>query len=340
MERFEKSAYRMFTPAFTLCAMLYAGAVPGTASASGFIAPALPGALSAARSAPAPGWLSPDGKGAPDLLYVGTAIDAPGAVFVYRQRGSNHRVGEITEGLGDPFGLFVDVQGNLYVANILNGTVTVYAPGATSPFETLTGTVSPDNVVVGLDGTVYVSDDGLVFDPSNGVSDVVEYAPGATTPTKTVVTLPHGWFAYGLGLDSGNHLYVAANRPQKGSRSRGKVLEFASDSSSGRDLGIRVGQAGGLTVDRNDNLILVDELANSIDVFRPGHKKPWKVFTINDNCCIVDVAINGKNDAIWVSGGFWGFVDGLTYPGGTLFDRMLHHTGWAFSVATSPAGSD
>jgi hypothetical protein len=169
---------------------------------------------------------------------------------------------------------------------------------------------------------------------------VYAYAPGSTTPTKTIATFARGDFPLGLGLDSANDLYVGINHPAKGSQPRGRVLEFASGSSSGKNLGIRVGQAGGLTVDKNDDLLIVDESANAVDVFPPGHKHWSKQITIGGNCCIYDLALNHANDELWVTSGFWGKIYGVTYPGGQVVDTISRHTGWAWGVATYPSGTN
>src|SRR5450755_1964941 len=68
------------------------------------------------------------------------------------------QVGQITNGLVEPEGIFVDQSGNLWVANVSGGVV-VYPRGGLSPSNTLTDPVGyPVDVTVCPNGTAYVAD--------------------------------------------------------------------------------------------------------------------------------------------------------------------------------------
>ena len=92
----------------------------------------------------------------------------------------------------------LDASGNLYVANILNNTVSKFAPGSTTPTATLTGLQNPQALAFDGSGNLYVAN---VY--GNSVS---EFAAGSTTPTATLngVTFPCG-----LAFDPSGNLYVA-----------------------------------------------------------------------------------------------------------------------------------
>jgi len=145
------------------------------------------------------------------VLYVADQFNQRVAIFKQSGGGNPAPIGQITDGISGPDGLFVDSHGTLYVCNFGAGTVTEYPAGQTSPSKTLTGTVGPKYVTAGRDGTVYVSD----FDSgSNG--KVYEYAGGSTTPTASIPVPP---YPAGVALDAHNRLYVTyGNRPMLESR--------------------------------------------------------------------------------------------------------------------------
>ena len=93
------------------------------------------------------------------LLYVSDNIN--NAIYVYDLQGNQQSpqpIYTITNGLAGPQGISTDKQGNLYVANLYNNTVTVYAPGAMSPKLTIPNLNTPTDVKVDGFGNVYVSD--------------------------------------------------------------------------------------------------------------------------------------------------------------------------------------
>jgi hypothetical protein len=280
--------------------------------------------LPAAGHAAGAGWLSPQAKKAKNLLYA--ADQDAGAIEIYNQKGSSQQpIGKITTGVSGADGLFVDSHGKLYVCNFGNGTVTVYPRGKTSPSETLTGAGSPIDVVTARDGTVYVAN---FNSGTNGT--VLEYAKGQTSPSKTIVTLGSGAYPEGLGLDSSNDLYVAYNLID------GEVLEFTPGSSNGKNLGIHVGAAGGLTVDHHNDLLLVDQILPGVDVYAPGTSTPSQQIT--GFAAAFDLALNHKNNELWVTAPFKPAVYGVSYPAGKIVDTITALTS-AFGVGTSPDGS-
>ena len=100
--------------------------------------------------------------------------------------------------LDGPIALAFDHNGNLYVANYLNRTVSEFAPGSTTPTATLTGLNEPDAMAGDSSGNLYVA--------NNGNGTVSEFAPGSTTPTKTLTGLNE---PSAPAFDSSGNLYVA-----------------------------------------------------------------------------------------------------------------------------------
>jgi hypothetical protein len=292
------------------------------------------GILGASRLAPArarplaAGWLAPQARAGKALLFV--ADQSNQRVVIFPQRGKNPApIGDITDAIAGPDGLFVDRKGTLYACNFGNGTVTEYAKGQTTHSTTLTGAGSPKYVVVGRDGTVYVSNFNA---SSNG--QVLEYAHGSTTPTTTI---DFKTFPGGLALDKGNNLYVAYNDSTNGDL---EVLKFAPGSTQGTNLGIHVkfGYAGGATIDKQGNLLIVDQSVATVDVFPPGATQPSQQFT--GFALAYQIALDRRNNHLYVSDPFGPSVAEIAYPSGTPITSISNSLSGAFGVATSPDGSN
>jgi hypothetical protein len=134
--------------------------------------------------------------------------------------------GTISAGISYPYALQSDNHGNLYVANLLGNTVTVYAPGRARPKLTIRPRVS--------------SPDALAFDESSGNLYVANNctilgSSGACSNPNTVSAYHHGRYALSitqsvnqpvaLALDGSGDLFVA----NAGSNT---VTEYAADSHS------------------------------------------------------------------------------------------------------------
>jgi hypothetical protein len=272
---------------------------------------------------PGQGWISPDAA-TKRLVYV--ADEGGQAVYIFPQKGQNQPpIGKITSGLAAPNGLFVDKARKLYVCNFGGGTVTVYPHGAINPSKTLTGAGSPIDVVVGVDGTVYVSN----WD--TGISGtLLEYPKGQTTAS---VTININGASEGLALDSGNNLYVAYN---DATSNDGEVLKFAPGSTVGSNLGIHVGYVGGETIDSQGNLLLDDQNIPGVDVFPPGATQPSN--QIKGFALAYDIALRQGDTRLWVTDPFTAVIE-VTYPAGKIINTITNSISSAFGVATSPDGS-
>src|SRR5579872_4287473 len=151
--------------------------------------------------------LSGDQAKVPARLYV---AQGSVGVLVYKQFGVNQSpIKTITSGLSRPEGLFVNTNGDLYVANLTGENVSVFKRGASVPYKTLN---DPNEVagspVVDTDGTVYVcnyeGDSGGTLGPPGNVA---VYSGGATNPTSTLPA-PNGDWILWCALDSAHNLYV------------------------------------------------------------------------------------------------------------------------------------
>ncbi|HKU81988.1 MAG TPA: hypothetical protein VJP76_07445 [Candidatus Tumulicola sp.] len=130
------------------------------------------------------------------------------SVTVYAPGGSSP-IRTITAGVVDPMAFTFDDSGNLFILNYgdvqrgecsIPPSVSVYAPGGSSPIRTITdGIACADNHVMALDNSnrLYLANGGTVgtYDPG----DIVVYPAGGTEPIRTVTQGIANPFFIGIG---------------------------------------------------------------------------------------------------------------------------------------------
>jgi DNA-binding beta-propeller fold protein YncE len=156
--------------------------------------------ISSSSSHASAAWIPSDARSGKNLVYV---ADNNGVEIYPAGVNDPPRIGRITDGIAGADGLFVDPDGDLYVANLRGASVTVYRPGKSVPFEKYRTEKDPTDVVVGGDGTVYISQS------SDGCICVTEYPPGSTMPKRTIPLKSSGGYPLFIALDSSNDLYVS-----------------------------------------------------------------------------------------------------------------------------------
>ncbi len=193
-----------------------------------------------------------------DYLYV--SDQRAGEVEVFAN-GSYQKVGAISRGIEGPEGLFLDGAGNLYVANFLGGDITEYAYGSARPkFRYDAHMVEPVSVSVDGDGNVYEADFDGQF--------VNEYAQASN---KVVNSCTQPGLVSSVAVDPGGDVFVASD-----SNTGGRIVEFAGGLSGchGKRLGITLGYAGGMVLDKHGNLIVCDSSdPGAVDVVKPPFEK-------------------------------------------------------------------
>jgi hypothetical protein len=172
---------------------------------------------------------------------------------------NGRQVGQITNGLAEPQGLFVDAKGSLWVANASN--VLVYPHGSLSPSKTLTDSVGdPTDVTVCADGTAYVAD--LYDDSSSNHASVQVYAHGSTTPTGNLDYASDFRNPF-LTCDAAGNVFVAILTGEY--VGDGGVVEFPHGKQKGaKDLGIVLQSPGGIKPDNAGNLLVTDLIGHTI----------------------------------------------------------------------------
>jgi sugar lactone lactonase YvrE len=196
------------------------------------------------------------------VTYVSEGPGGISTIVIYPTSRSNPPPkGQITKNLDNPVGMCVDTHGNLYVANIDGSAITVYSRRHKLIRTLSIGVQGPVSVAVGSDGMLYASE----YDPQA----VVEFAPGKQSPTRTLSVPGSPW---GVALDASNNLYVS----YEGSDSKGHVEKFPPKSQKGTDLGITVGRAVDLRIDKLGDIALGDGVGAVVNVYGPGQTTPLR----------------------------------------------------------------
>ena len=270
------------------------------------------------------GWLGPMAMVGKNVLYWGDFNT--NSITIFPLKGINPKpIGQITTGLSNPERLFVDKNLNLYATNLGNGTVVVYKPGTTTPSLTISsGVSSPTGLVVGADGKVYCA--------NVGNDTVTEYPKGKTAPS---LTLAMGALSpENLAVDHANNLYVSYLGGPRGSG----VMEFASGSTTGTDLGLNIGTAGAIEVDLSGNIILVDASVPSIDVFPAGQTNPSKKIPSPAGSPF-ELSLSKSEKMLYASidnASARFIIQDVAYPNGTTLKNKIDNAVDQWPVAVSP----
>jgi hypothetical protein len=271
-------------------------------------------AACAGGSSTAPGTFAPTGSGVPfaprieasacgrSLVYVTSYNNS---VYIYDQtHNAKMPCGQIT-GVTNPQGLFVDKQGNLWVA--ISGdcksqfsSVLEFAPGNSTPVKTLQDSAgaASDVVVDNASGTVYVTNFfNYTRGCASGNNGVVEvYAGGSTTPTGTLSD-PNMNYAVDDAVDNQGNLYVTyieANGPS----GSGRIDEWFGGAGSPTDLGITLQAPGGIQTTASGALLVCDQAVACGD-FAPGSKTMTKLFA-KKHTGAFGVALDEREKHAWV----------------------------------------
>lgn len=303
------------------------------------ITPNRNGRMPKRKGGPVRGFLSAQATSGKNLVYVASLAGSAGAVYVYPASGqAQPPIGTIVNGVSTPAGIAVDSGGSLYVANMGNNTVTVYPPGKTSPSTTYTDGVStPQGVAVGSDGTVYIANE--TGSPS-GTGTVTEYPAGSTSPSATIAQA--GMYAFAVGLDASNNLYVSwFDLSSFGIQ----IYKYAPGSTQGTNLNLNLPEyvypVFGIAFDHAGDLVIaVESLDHNppkyIEIFPPGATQPKKKINEGDLVDVVEgIAFPLKTSRLfYVASANYNDWMKLTYPRGLPRD-VVDVTGPA-GLALSP----
>lgn len=188
---------------------------------------------------------------------------------------------ELTNGIYGPDGVFLDKAGNLYVANFENVNIAEYRPRAAKPFFTYdSGMTDPVDVTVDGHGNVYEADYLGGF--------VAEYAPKSNA--QLYECSPGN--VEGVAVDQSGDVFVDFGS---------SIVEYKGGLSgcSATPLAVTIDAAGGMAIDRNDDLLVCDQLGYAVDVIDPPYTSVTRV--LQSGYAPFRVTINKDNRRAFVA---------------------------------------
>ncbi|MGB6601701.1 MAG: hypothetical protein WBE77_11525 [Candidatus Cybelea sp.] len=214
-------------------------------------------------------------------------------------------LGVITNGINGASDVFVDKQGNLYVANSSSPNVAEYSPGATSPtFYYSAGMSAPSAVTVDAHGNVFEGD-------NNGA--VNEYFQGYNVLAASChVGGSQGGVVVGIAVDSAGDVFINLYSPGYSNF----IFEyFGGLGSCYRGYATRVPQSvGHIALDAESNLLVL--VGGAVYVFDPPYTSLSS--TIGSGFSdAVDVKLNRANTQAFVTDSTSHTVTVVSYPGGS-----------------------
>lgn len=239
------------------------------------------------------------------------------------KNGSYKNVGMIAKGLVSPDGDFVDAAGNLYVADYDGVYIQEYKPGGESPsFTYKHGMIDPVDVSVDSHGNVYEADyDGWY---------VNEYAQKSNAVMNSCSP---GGGVEGVAVDASNDVFVAYNEEAS---SLGKIAEYKGGLAGCNEtvFTVNLQMAGGMAVDAQGNLIVVDQNAPAVDVIKPPCSSISGKLGSGFYIAPFHVTLDEKNKLAFVADLYDVFV--VDYPSGSLHKKLKMGSRYGFDA---PAGA-
>jgi DNA-binding beta-propeller fold protein YncE len=257
------------------------------------------------------------------LLYVGN--DSQSAVDIFPLTGPNQQqIGTVSNGVDSPWGLSIDANKSLYVANAGNHTVTVYPYGSATPSMTYSILGAALYALADSAGHVFVSGWN-----QHHQGHVIEFNAGRN---RVIAHVKLGSETDGMAEDGQGNLYVAYRGKVTGS-----IAEFGPGLTKKRHLGVRIWAPQGLLVDHAGNIIVVESTQDRIDVFPPGATTPSVTVSIFGSHDLAELAMQNNETTLWVcSEG--GYVYSMPYPltASTVPTEYEEINGGSNGVAVSP----
>jgi hypothetical protein len=265
--------------------------------------------------------LSPDKAKVDKDLFVSDAI---ATVFLFKNK--TYKPDGSIGGLGSPDGMAVDTAGNLYVANIGEKNVQEFAPGSSTPKCTYdAGLVDPINVTTDAKGDVFVVDFNDFNDP--GFVDEFKQCSDTVTTQYSVSSGPEA-----AAIDSKGNIFVSYFN----SGFSGSFEEFVKGKTPGKVLTVTTTSPGGLTIDKDGDLI-ADDQSGSIDVIPEPYTSAIPLVSgLSDP---FHAALSKNQKVLFNANAGSGTVTIYKYPDGTLTHTLGSSNGLdaVEGVADSPS---
>jgi hypothetical protein len=190
-------------------------------------------------------------------------------------------VKSLTNGIYGPDGAFIDKKGNFYVANFENVNIAEYGPHATKPtFTYNAGMTDPVDVTVDGHGNVYEADylGGFVAEyAQQNNTQLYQCSPGEVE---------------GVAVDQSGDVFVDFGS---------SIVEYIGGLSgcTATPLGVTLESAGGMAIDRHDDLLVCDQLGQAVDVIAPPYTSVTRV--LQSGYAPFHVTINKDNRLAFVA---------------------------------------
>jgi hypothetical protein len=274
------------------------------------------------------GWLSRPALTGP-VIYA-ASYDG-GFINIYPLKGNNQApIGQLTNGLQSPQGVFVDGHHHLWVANTNAFSVVGFKRGAATPYRTLNDpNYYPISVVEDTSGTVYAANAESTTGPPGNVT---YWLKGKTNPSGTL-TFGNFLIVTNIGIDASNNVYVSYI-PMSGPPA---VVEFPAGSHTGQQLAIQDANLSDITFDKSNNLVM-ETLSNELGVWEPPYTSgPSRIIPAFGN----EPTLDKNNGKVWIAYANYStpMVEGYSYKTGVLKDTITQgfsSTGVPFGIAIDP----
>jgi hypothetical protein len=211
-----------------------------------------------------------------------------------------------------------DSAGNLWVPQVLfqgstqiNETIE-YAPNCGKPGTVLADpNGQPVDIAWSPKGTVYVSD--ILGPGSSSYGQVSVYPAGATSPTS-VLSNKDVVYSLGVAVDSKGNVYESFIGFSSGVA--GGVIEFKGGKGSGTLLkGPNLSEPGTIIIDKNDNMIVTDQVNLKLNTYKPPYSK-GPISSTPIQAKSIQCAIDAAEDNIACGDVANTAIDVYTYPAG------------------------
>jgi hypothetical protein len=225
------------------------------------------------------------------------------------KNGTYTQLGDITNGLSAPDGLWVDQLGNLYSANVSGPNVTEYKKNQTTSSYTYSASLTdPITVTTDLHNNVFVGDYS-----GGGNGFVNEYKQHHNT---VFATCAPGGGVEGVAVDTNGDVFVAYN---VGGGANIVQYKHGLAGCHATLLGVTLHFAGGMVLAAHHILVVADQTVGSVDVIKPPYSSVSKTISVPNP---FKVSLNKTNNRLFVSEPSHPDVEVLSYPSGTLLTTL------------------
>jgi hypothetical protein len=283
----------------------------------------------AAMVPPAGAWMDPSAPRIKRLLYV-ESDTSPFDVYVYNY-ASGKQVGKLT-GFTDTFGMCVDAPGDVWITDLLAGTVTEFAHGLKTPLQTIRvgDNLQPTGCSISpINGDLAVATLGTPF----GSVEVFKHAEGKVRHSyqSDVCVGPQA-----LGYDNKGNLYIEGLGG--GSQVLLCELPFKSGKLQVDSFDQSINSADGVMWD-GKYVTLADGLSGSVNLYqvKSSHKGVVKTVgtttLVDQNCSSLLVlgpfAVGQKNTPL-------NDVQATTVVGVNGYCNPVHVDYWVYPAGGNP----